>query len=457
VRYQTAYGDTLAPVTKAGTSDGFVVPVVVDPKLSTGHTYQVSFNADATWNLTDKTSNRVLISNVADQNADALSPIVDGLQIRVSGAPNDAKDFQHVANPSGPISPPSYVGFSTFNSQGFPDPDESRGGAAIADFGGGRWGIHTGGASGDNTYLGRFRPRTFRNDDFTRFVPYDFEIRFTAAGGKAYLAFSSLAVINVPFELWNIGIGTPNDPSDDFRMIPWVNDADASGSFQLMKLDHGVSGGDNDPYTSWIYWMDPNPKTPGHAGYDAFVAAGAAYDGSQGTGGEVMARMVLVNINGGSISDPTWPANANSLMPPTGNVLRIISTKPNTPSVTFSFTAPAVQSGVADVQKADLNRINVFPNPYYCINSQETSRFDKFVTFINMPQQATVRIFNLAGQLARVLHKNDASSFMKWDLLNEINYPVASGMYIAYIDIPGVGSKVLKLAVIQEQELLDLY
>jgi hypothetical protein len=74
-----------------------------------------------------------------------------------------------------------------------------------------------------------------------------------------------------------------------------------------------------------------------------------------------------------------------------------------------------------------------------------------------MPNQATIRIFNLAGQLVRTLNKNDQSTFFKWDLLNLVNYPVASGMYIAYIDVPNVGSKVVKMAVIQEQELLDLY
>ncbi len=124
--------------------------------------------------------------------------------------------------------------------------------------------------------------------------------------------------------------------------------------------------------------------------------------------------------------------------------------------MTFSYTEPAPVQSTALGQQS-INKITVFPNPYYCINSAETSRFNKFVTFTNMPPAATVRIFNLAGQLCVTLQKNDPSTFFQWNLLNKVNYPVASGMYIAYIEVPGVGTKVLKMAIIQEQELLDLY
>jgi hypothetical protein len=473
VKYQTSYGDTIKAITKTGQSDGFVVPVVINPAVSTGHTYQVTFNADMTWNLTDKTANKVMVSNNADQNADILSPIVDGIQMRVAGAPNDAKDFLHVANASGPLTPPTYVGFSSFNDLGFPDPDPNSNGGPIADYSdAGRWGIHTGGNNSDASYTGRFKPRTFRDSpfsgtsDFDRFVPYDFEIRFTAAGGKAYLGYSTGAIIDVPFELWNIGVGTPDDPSDDHRMIPWVLDEDGSGSFHLQQIDHTCSGADNDPYTSWIYWMDASPATPGSAGYDAFVAD-ATYDADvsgafpfpaqAGTGDEVMARMVLVNVNGGSVSDPTWPANVNSLMPATGTVLRILSTKPNTPAVTYSFTAPAPATGL-DLQKESAKTVGVYPNPYYAFNPAETNRFSRFVTFNNLPQRATFRIFNLAGQLVRRIDKNDASQFASWDLLNEASYPVASGVYIVHVDMPDIGAtKILKVAIIQEQEILDSY
>jgi hypothetical protein len=51
--------------------------------------------------------------------------------------------------------------------------------------------------------------------------------------------------------------------------------------------------------------------------------------------------------------------------------------------------------------------------------------------------------------------KSDNSQFKTWDLQNESGFPVASGMYIAFIDMPNIGmTKTLKLGVIQEQEFL---
>jgi hypothetical protein len=125
--------------------------------------------------------------------------------------------------------------------------------------------------------------------------------------------------------------------------------------------------------------------------------------------------------------------------------------------VTFTYTTPAPQGG-ADLDQASAKKVGVFPNPYYAFNNAETNRFDRFVTFNNLPKNATIRIFNLAGQLVRTLQKNDESQFTRWDLMNARNYPVASGVYVAYVEMPDVGvTKTLKLSVIQEQEILDLY
>jgi hypothetical protein len=244
-------------------------------------------------------------------------------------------------------------------------------------------------------------------------------------------------------------------------MIPWINDADGNDQFNLLQTDHACSGGDNDPYTDWIYWYDADPKVPGTAGYDAFVAAGAAYNGSQGTGDEVMARVVLVNVNGGSVSAPNWPANVNSLMPATGNVIRIIATKPNRAfGDQFDIVAPAAATYTASAAKADVTKINVFPNPYYGFNRAETSKSTRFITFNHMPPKAEVRIFNLAGALVRALVKDDPTQYFTWDLNNTGGLPVASGVYIAYMtlkDASGVdlGTKTLKMVIIQEQQYLD--
>jgi hypothetical protein len=105
--------------------------------------------------------------------------------------------------------------------------------------------------------------------------------------------------------------------------------------------------------------------------------------------------------------------------------------------------------------------INVFPNPYYALNASETNRFSRFVTFSHLPANCTIRIFNLAGHLVRSIVKDGASNptqFVQWDLTNQYGFPVASGVYIAHIDLPDLGTtKVLKVAIIQEQEVLQYY
>jgi hypothetical protein len=99
--------------------------------------------------------------------------------------------------------------------------------------------------------------------------------------------------------------------------------------------------------------------------------------------------------------------------------------------------------------KADLQRINVYPNPYFAGNTQETSTYAHFVTFNHLPQKAVINIFTLSGVRVRAIVKDDASQFLQWDLTNEDNTQVAAGMYVIYISLPELGTqKILKLAVI---------
>jgi hypothetical protein len=41
---------------------------------------------------------------------------------------------------------------------------------------------------------------------------------------------------------------------------------------------------------------------------------------------------------------------------------------------------------------------------------------------------------------------------MDWNLKTENGASVASGIYIAYIDMPGIGEKILKLAVVMGKD-----
>jgi len=124
---------------------------------------------------------------------------------------------------------------------------------------------------------------------------------------------------------------------------------------------------------------------------------------------------------------------------------------------TYTFKVPAATYSVAKA-KSDLNAINVFPNPYYGVNSEELNKYNRFVTFSHLPPRATIRVFNLAGVLVQTIYKDDQTQFTRWNLNNQSNLPVASGLYIAYIDMPDLGAtKILKIAIIQEQQILDRF
>ncbi|MCU7498027.1 MAG: hypothetical protein HF309_02075, partial [Ignavibacteria bacterium] len=106
----------------------------------------------------------------------------------------------------------------------------------------------------------------------------------------------------------------------------------------------------------------------------------------------------------------------------------------------------------------DVQNINVFPNPYYGVNPQELNKYQRFVTFSHLPKDAIIRIYNIAGTLIKTITRASATSqYERWDLANESGLPVASGIYLAYIEMPGLGSKILKVAVIQEQQVLDRF
>ncbi len=102
------------------------------------------------------------------------------------------------------------------------------------------------------------------------------------------------------------------------------------------------------------------------------------------------------------------------------------------------------------MQKVKLDKINVFPNPYYGTHGLETSNSERYVRFINLPEKATIRIFNLGGTFIQKIEKDSRYDFIDWDLRNHHNVFIASGLYIAYIELPEIGNKILKIAVILE-------
>jgi hypothetical protein len=147
-------------------------------------------------------------------------------------------------------------------------------------------------------------------------------------------------------------------------------------------------------------------------------------------------------------------------LPEVGTTIRWITNKPNGPGVSFKFTAPGAPT-IADnaLAKEEIELINVFPNPYYGTHSGERDPVNKWVEFTHLPPTCTIRIFNIAGVLVRTIDRVNVTerTWEKWDMLNESELPVASGIYIYYVEIPNIGSKIGKLALFLPQERLDTF
>lgn len=123
----------------------------------------------------------------------------------------------------------------------------------------------------------------------------------------------------------------------------------------------------------------------------------------------------------------------------------------------YTFTTPKNYSS-QDLAKDDVKEVNVFPNPYYGYNSGEETSAGKFITFSHLPEKATIKIFDLSGRLVRTLHKDDTDQYYRFYLFTDANTPLGSGVYIAYINMPELGTtKILKFAVITPQVVPDHY
>lgn len=137
----------------------------------------------------------------------------------------------------------------------------------------------------------------------------------------------------------------------------------------------------------------------------------------------------------------------------------------NFPMYSFNTSDIASLFNQANTAKNALDLIRVVPNPYYGASSYEENRTDNRVRITNVPNKCTIRIYTMNGTLVRTI-KRDATGqediytgattsgdqikqakrvpYVDWDLKNQNNISVASGLYIFHIDAPGVGEKIIK-------------
>ena len=110
----------------------------------------------------------------------------------------------------------------------------------------------------------------------------------------------------------------------------------------------------------------------------------------------------------------------------------------------WSMDGNSTIKGDRETLASALDIINVVPNPYYAFSLYETDRRDNRVKITNLPERCKVRIFNTSGKLIRAFDKDSPITSLDWDLKNAENIPIAGGVYIIHIDVPGVGERVVK-------------
>lgn len=444
-KYKTSFGDTLQVAhTTVGDkiSDGVVYPIVIDPRVSNGKTYEVRFATDAqgatVWSLQER-GGPVVMSNQSNQSGDTNYNIVNGLFLVVSGPPPGLKEwswtpaatrfltwvggefgFEGFGTSFGYASPRSVFGDGTL----FVSADQTKNieirfanvNAADASFDPNHPNVSYAYRHGRGFGSAPARP------EFAPFI-------INTGGSYSYQDFTK----SVPLAVYDI-----ENPAAPRRLaVAFLENNAANGSVDgkyWPPLINTVSNTAADGPREWLWIMDADYSETPNPAYQAEIIAGP--------------QPVMYYASWVRRSTANWTDT---------DVFTHISNKPNTAADVFTFTLPAPDAS-QDLALASAKTIGVFPNPYYAFNPQETSRLSRFVTFNNLPPNSpvTIRIFNLAGQLVNRIEKNDASQFARWNLLNFSNLPVASGMYIAHIEIPEIGhAQVLKLAVIQEGEVLE--
>ena len=83
---------------------------------------------------------------------------------------------------------------------------------------------------------------------------------------------------------------------------------------------------------------------------------------------------------------------------------------------------------MANIPATDLENVVVYPNPAYKPSNKNKIRFK------NLTTDAKIRIYNIAGELVRQGLKSDSQGICEWDGDNDFSQPVASGIYIYYIE-----------------------
>jgi len=415
----------------AGLSDVASLPIsVIDPSRTKTADYRVSIAKNAAgalqWTLRNVSASQDVLTSkefgsadTGDPNDDSNFPIADGLLLKVAQISpqliNDSTKFSQAT--------PWLRGGGRFSGA----PAAPSGGAFV-----------TTGEDLGNAYLGQFHSTWDARDNYpvlVRFGPNNkqkaYRLRRTGAGTEYKIQDTN------PTPEINVAAFDVRNPAAPRQLtISWRDQA-SDGIWNPTEASDGVE----------ILFIHDRAYDPTMAQYDHLGNGKPAINNecTNSTKSDIMYGISCRLVAGATL-------NQSDITMRIRPALRL-----NAGDV-YSFTLGGVTSS-AELAAQDIKRVGVFPNPYFGLNPQETNRLSRFVTFNNLPDEAVIRIFNLAGQLVNTIDHQQLGGgpFRRWNLLNQSNLPVASGLYVAHITMPGIGEKVLKIVVIQEAEVLETF
>jgi hypothetical protein len=422
----------------SGSGDGDIKFWIVDPLALTGDEYEISvtgITSDTSYSIINVTKSDTIYTGLKTFGSDSLLDkyVIDGFVVSVQNTGLEkihelpgsqkyrVKNTQEYAGANGVLNPPVVVD-TAFNSTG-------------------KWQLLAGGTTRQLNW-----DPTVNNQG----IAYDnYEIRFSGSSnyylsGHAPSFFpaygnDSLSVDELgnprtlPFTVWNVGRDY-NDPSDDYRLVVKILDYDRATPDRGVWDNQWTKKSDGQWEEIFAYDIRPQgfrpDSLPTRSGSTATRKTAHKF-GQLIIDGELPEPGTIIRIN-------TWKGLSGFQG---GDKFRVILPK----------------SKIADgnVGKENINNITVFPNPYFGAQGLEANKYQRFMRFVGMPAEANIKIVSLAGVFIRNLDKDATSQYVDWDLRNSDGLPVASGIYIAYIDMPGIGTKILKLAVIQETQYID--
>ncbi len=425
--YPNSIGDTLVIENVVGQNDAVVYPKIIDPESEAGQEYEICFTVDAgtkTWDfvLVDVTPEDTLMSDVLVYNPYGANVIGADTVYRFPG---------------------DYGGFSLYVK------DAPSGIKSVTE--------------GGQNVLGKPNPTgeyylsgSLKGLEGGAIDEHNYEIRFTSTGSYALAGAPDCYLTqtfwsHVPFEVYDLG-ETESD-TDDVQLFAYFQDAGEDSTWNT----------------------EGNDQIDGYSVFDNLAIAKVEYseEGFDGIDNDNDGK-----IDGEDTNEP--PDKVRIYMPSTfksvQNILFVDKTDtgndPSTGTTILFGTYKGIKDGdvkgftlgtyetedTGATPKKRVKDITVFPNPYLGLNIWETSSYEKYVTFSHLPRKAIIRIYTLAGVLVRTIEKDDETQFSRWNLTNEFDLPVASGMYIVHIDMPDINKEtILKLAIVQEQQYLRSY